>query len=278
MKNTRWFARTWMGMVYGFLYLPVVILIVFSFNKGRSAKWQGFSTKAYEDLVSNSVILDSLLLSLRIAVTTAIFSVIIGTLIAYVLTRYKRFNGRTLFSGMANTPLVMPEVVLGVALLMVFSRLLQFGGEPLIPMGYWTVVLGHSLLGAAYAAVVIKARFSEIPSSFEEAALDLGAKPLSAFFLVTLPLIAQSLVAAFLLVFTISFDDVVISEFLKGSTKPLPSVIFENARFGAKPVVNALGATIVFVVSAVLISGSVWMQKREKKRQAEIAAAFRDAT
>ena len=269
----RWFSRAWMIMVYAFLYLPIFVLIAFSFNKGRPTHWNGFSTDSYAALAKTPEILDGLIVSLKIAVISAILSVIIGTLIAFVLQRYRRFTGKTLFSGMANTPLVMPEVVLGLSLLLVFKSLFKMEG------GYLMIILGHTLLGAAYASVVIKARFSELPLAYEEAALDLGAKPLNAFFLVTLPLIAQSLISAGLLVFTISFDDVVVSQFLNGpGVKPLPNVILDNARQGAKPVLNALGAVIVFVVSAVLIAGSIWMQKREKKRNAEIAAAYRDAT
>lgn len=272
-EQHRWFARSWMVMVYAFLYLPIFVLIAFSFNKGRPTHWNGFSTESYAALVKTPEILDGLIVSLKIAVISAILSVIIGTLIAFVLQRYRRFTGKTLFSGMANTPLVMPEVVLGLSLLLVFKSLFKMEG------GYLMIILGHTLLGAAYASVVIKARFSELPMAYEEAALDLGAKPLNAFFLVTLPLIAQSLISAGLLVFTISFDDVVVSQFLNGpGVKPLPYVILDNARQGAKPVLNALGAVIVFVVSSVLIAGSIWMQKREKKRNAEIAAAYRDAT
>ena len=272
-QQHRWFARSWMAMVYAFLYLPIFVLIAFSFNKGRPTKWNGFSTESYAALAKTPEILDGLIVSLKIALISAVLSVIIGTLIAFVLQRYRRFKGKTLFSGMASTPLVMPEVVLGLSLLLVFKSLFKMEG------GYLMIILGHTLLGAAYASVVIKARFSELPIAYEEAALDLGAKPLSAFFLVTLPLIAQSLISAGLLVFTISFDDVVISQFLNGpGVKPLPNVILDNARQGAKPVLNALGAVIVFVVSAVLIAGSIWMQKREKKRNAEIAAAYRDAT
>ena len=269
----RWFSRAWMIMVYAFLYLPIFVLIAFSFNKGRPTHWNGFSTESYAALAKTPEILDGLIVSLKIAVISAILSVIIGTLIAFVLQRYHRFTGKTLFSGMATTQLVMPEVVLGLSLLLVFKSLFKMEG------GYLMIILGHTLLGAAYASVVIKARFSELPLAYEEAALDLGAKPLNAFFLVTLPLIAQSLISAGLLVFTISFDDVVVSQFLNGpGVKPLPNVILDNARQGAKPVLNALGAVIVFVVSAVLIAGSIWMQKREKKRNAEIAAAYRDAT
>ncbi len=272
-EQHRWFARSWMVMVYAFLYLPIFVLIAFSFNKGRPTHWNGFSTESYAALAKTPEILDGLIVSLKIAVISAILSVIIGTLIAFVLQRYRRFTGKTLFSGMANTPLVMPEVVLGLSLLLVFKSLFKMEG------GYLMIILGHTLLGAAYASVVIKARFSELPMAYEEAALDLGAKPLNAFFLVTLPLIAQSLISAGLLVFTISFDDVVVSQFLNGpGVKPLPNVILDNARQGAKPVLNALGAVIVFVVSSVLIAGSIWMQKREKKRNAEIAAAYRDAT
>ncbi|MGL4767445.1 MAG: ABC transporter permease [Formosimonas sp.] len=273
MTPSKWFPRTWMTLVYAFLYAPILIMVVFSFNKGRPTQWRGFSLENYELLFKTPEIGSSLWVSLKIAVTVACFSVVIGTLIAFVLNRYRKFTGKTLFSGMASTPLVMPEVVLGLALLLVFKQLFKLDG------GYLTIILGHTLLGAAYATVVIRARFSEIPPAYEEAALDLGAKPLAAFFLVVLPLIAQSLMSAWLLVFTISFDDVVISQFLSGpGVKPLPNVILDNARQGAKPILNALGAMIVFIVSAVLIAGSIWMQKREKRMAQEIAAAYRDAT
>lgn len=268
----RWFSLSWMSLVYAFLYLPIFILIIFSFNSGRSSVWQGFSLQGYQALTSDNKMLDGLLVSLKIALTSASISVVIGTMIAFVLVRYTKFKGRTLFSGMANTPLVMPEVVLGLSLLLVFKGWLGVKG------GYFTIITGHVLLGAAYAAVVVTARMKEVPKAYEEAALDLGAKPLTTFFLVTLPLIAQSLVSAWLLVFTISFDDVVISQFLSGpGVKPLPTVIFENARFGAKPVVNAVGTMIVLVVSTLLIAGSIWLQKREKRIAREMAAAYRDA-
>lgn len=273
MKPSNWFPRTWMTLVYAFLYTPILIMIVFSFNKGRPTQWRGFSLENYELLFKTPEIAGSLWVSLKIAIIAACLSVIIGTLIAFVLNRYRKFPGKTLFAGMSSTPLVMPEVVLGLALLLVFKQLFHIEG------GYLTIILGHTLLGAAYACVVIRARFSEIPPAYEEAALDLGAKPLAAFFLVVLPLIAQSLMSAWLLVFTISFDDVVISQFLSGpGVKPLPNVILDNARQGAKPILNALGAMIVFVVSAALIAGSIWMQKREKRMQREIAAAYRDAS
>lgn len=272
MNARNWFPRSWMTLVYGFLYLPIFILVLFSFNKGRPTKWNGFSVESYTALFKTPEVLDGLFVSLRISITVAILSVILGTLIAYVLQRYKRFPGKTLFSGMASTPLVMPEVVLGLSLLLVFKSLFKLEG------GYLMIILGHTLLGAAYASVVIKARFSELSLSYEEAALDLGATPFTAFRLVTLPMISQSLISAALLVFTISFDDVVVSQFLSGpGVKPLPNVILDNARQGAKPLLNALGAIIVFVVSALLIAGSLWMQKQEKKRNAEIAAAYRDA-
>ncbi|MCE1175547.1 MAG: ABC transporter permease [Burkholderiales bacterium] len=274
MKNFKWFARSWMSLVYLFLYLPIIVLVIFSFNEGRPTRWNGFTLNNYADLFQNQQVIDGLFASLRVAAITAILSVVIGTLIAFVLIRYRGFVGKTLFSGMANTPLVMPEVVLGLSLLIVFKDLFHVEG-----VAYWTIVLGHTLLGAAYASVVIKARLSELSLTYEEAALDLGARPLQVFFLVTLPMIAQSLMSAALLVFTISFDDVVIAEFLKGpGVQTLPNVIMNYSRQGTKPVVVALGAMIVFVVSFVLISGSIWMQKREKRRQAEIAAAFRDAT
>ena len=274
MKNYKWFSKLWMAAVYFFLYMPIFVLVIFSFNKGRPTRWNGFTLENYVDLFQNDKVIDGLLASLRVASITAILSVIIGTLIAFVLVRYRGFVGKTLFSGMANTPLVMPEVVLGLSLLIVFKEVFKVEGG-----AYWTIIMGHTLLGAAYASVVIKARLSELSNTYEEAALDLGAKPFQVFYLVTLPMIAQSLISAALLVFTISFDDVVIAEFLKGpGVETLPNVIMNYSRQGTKPVVVALGATIVFVVSTLLISGSIWMQKREKKRQAEIAAAFRDAT
>lgn len=272
MSQNHWFSRMWMLLVYAFLYIPILIMVVFSFNKGRPTQWRGFSMENYELLFKTPEIASGLWVSLKIALCVASLSVVLGTFIAFVLQRYKAFPGKTLFSGMSGTPLVMPEVVLGLALLLVFKSWFDLKG------GYLTIILGHTLLGTAYACVVIKARFSEIPASYEEAALDLGAKPLTAFIFVTLPLVAQSLMSAWLLVFTISFDDVVIAQFLSGpGVKPLSNVILDNARQGAKPVLNALGAMIVFIVSVFLIIGSYYIQKREKRIVNEAELAYKNA-
>ena len=236
----RWFGRGWLSLGYLFLYLPIVALVVYSFNDSPLPNvWRGFTLKWYVQLAGDTELLAGLWLSLKIALLTACGSVVLGTLAAFALVKYRRFGGRTLFSGMVNAPLVMPEVVVGLSLLLMLVSVQRAIGYP--ERGLVTIWIGHLLLGMAYATVVVQARLQELNPQLEEAALDLGARPAQVFWLVTLPMIAQSMASAWLLTFTISLDDVVLSAFLSGpGSTTMPLVIFSRARLGLNPSVNAV--------------------------------------
>ena len=277
----RWFGRGWLSLGYLFLYVPIVALVVYSFNDSPIPNvWRGFTLKWYAALGSDEELIAGLVLSLKIAFLTACGSVVLGTLAAFTLTKYRRFTGRTLFSGMVNAPLVMPEVVVGLSLLLMLvsvQRATQtaFGwGFP--ERGLATIWLGHLLLGMAYATVVIQARLSELNPQLEEAAMDLGARPQQVFWLVTLPMVAQSLVSAWLLTFTISLDDVVLSAFLSGpGSTTMPLVIFSRARLGLNPSVNAVATLMVAVVAVGVLLASYAIARAERQRTRDLAAAQR---
>jgi putrescine transport system permease protein len=274
----RWFGRGWLAAGFAFLYLPIVALVLYSFNDSPLPNvWRGFTLKWYVALAGDSEMLSGLWLSLKIAFFTACGSVVLGTLAAFTLVKYKRFTGRTLFSGMVSAPLVMPEVVVGLSLLLMLVSVQRAIGFP--ERGMLTIWFGHLLLGMAYATVVIQARLSDMNPQLEEAALDLGARPHQVFWLVTLPLIAQSLASAWLLTFTISLDDVVLSAFLSGpGSTTMPLVIFSRARLGLNPSVNAVATIIVAVVAIGVVAASYLIARAERRRQQEMAAAFRATT
>jgi putrescine transport system permease protein len=271
------FGLTWLIAVYLFLYLPILTLIVFSFNDSPlNSQWGGFTFKWYAAIVNDREIREGLWLSLKIAFFTASASVILGTLAAFAMVRYTKFRGRTLFSGMVNAPLVMPEVIIGLSLLLMLVSVQRAFGFP--ERGMLTIWLGHTLLGLAYATVVIQSRLMEMDKSLEEAAMDLGARPHQVFRLVTLPLISQSMISAWLLTFTISLDDVVLSAFLSGpGSTTLPIVIFSRAKLGLSPTINAVATVMIAIVAIGVIFGSLWLAKQEKRRAAEQAAAYREA-
>ena len=278
MKTSRvnlWFGRGWLGAVYLFLFVPIVALVVFSFNDSPLPNvWRGFTLKWYAALAQDEEMLTGLWLSLKIAFMTACGSVVLGTMAAFALVKYKRFTGRTLFSGMVNAPLVMPEVVVGLSLLLMLVSVQRALGFP--ERGLMTIWLGHLLLGMAYATVVVQSRLQDLNPQLEEAALDLGARPHQVFWLVTLPMIAQSLVSAWLLTFTISLDDVVLSAFLSGpGSTTMPLVIFSRARLGLNPSVNAVATVIVVVVGVGVVLASYFIARQERRRQQEVAAARR---
>ncbi len=278
MKASRfntWFGRGWLGAVYVFLFVPIVALVVFSFNDSPIPNvWRGFTLKWYAALAQDEEMLSGLWLSLQIAFMTACGSVVLGTLAAFALVKYKRFTGRTLFSGMVNAPLVMPEVVVGLSLLLMLVSVQRALGFP--ERGLMTIWLGHLLLGMAYATVVVQARLQDLNPQLEEAAMDLGARPQQVFWLVTLPMIAQSLVSAWLLTFTISLDDVVLSAFLSGpGSTTMPLVIFSRARLGLNPSVNAVATLIIVVVGVGVVLASYFIARQERRRQQDMAAAAR---
>ena len=272
---TRNFGRFWLVVTFLFLYLPLLFMIVFSFNSTRQdAVFTGFSLRWYEALTRDSKIVEGFWLSLQVATAAGLASAVLATFAAFVLVRYRRFPGRTLFSGMVNAPLVMPEVVIGLSLLLLMVGIQNAFGWP--QRGMLTIVLGHTLLGMAYGMVVIQSRLLEMNRSLEEAAMDLGAKPFQVFFLVTMPNIFQAILAAFLLAFTLSFDDVVISEFLSGpGVNTLPQVIFGYARRGINPTIYAAATLLIVSVTGVVIAYSVWVARQTRKREREIAAATR---
>jgi putrescine transport system permease protein len=271
----RWFGRGWLGAGFVFLYLPIVALVLYSFNDSPIPNaWRGFTLKWYTALASDNEMLAGLWLSLKIAFLTACGSVVLGTLAAFTLVKYKRFAGRTLFSGMVNAPLVMPEVVVGLSLLLMLVSVQRAIGFP--ERGQMTIWIGHMLLGMAYATVVIQARLQDLNPQLEEAAMDLGARPHQVFYLVTLPMITQSLLSAWLLTFTLSLDDVVLSAFLSGpGATTMPLVIFSRARLGLNPSVNAVATIIVVIVAIGVLVASYLIARAERQRTLEMAAANR---
>lgn len=271
----RGLSKAWLGAGYLFLYLPIIALVLYSFNDSPIPNvWAGFTLKWYAKLAGDSEMLSGLWLSLKIAFLTACGSVVLGTLAAFALVRYTRFTGRTLFSGMVNAPLVMPEVIVGLSLLLMLVSMQRAIGFP--ERGMTTIWLGHLLLGMAYATVVVQSRLRELNPQLEEAAMDLGARPRQVFLLVTLPMIAQSLVSAWLLTFTISLDDVVLSAFLSGpGSTTMPLVIFSRARLGLNPSVNAVATVIIVIVAVATILTSYLIVRAERERQRAMAQAAR---
>ena len=271
----RHFGKLWMVLTFLFLYLPLVFMVVFSFNSTRQdAQFTGFSLRWYEALTRDTKIVEGFWLSVKVAASAGLASSVLATFAAFVLVRYRRFFGRTVFSGMVNAPLVMPEVVIGLSLLLLMVGVQNLFGWP--ERGMLTIVLGHTLLGMAYGMVVVQSRLLEMDHAIEEAAMDLGARPIQVFFLVTLPNILQAVLAAFLLAFTLSFDDVVISEFLSGpGVNTLPQVIFGYARRGINPTIYAAASLLIASVTLVVVSYSVWVARRTRRREREMASAVR---
>jgi putrescine transport system permease protein len=264
----------WLLAIYLFLYIPIFTLVIYSFNDSKLASlWGGFTLKWYGEIVRDREIMEGLWLSLKIAFFTACMSVALGTLAAFAMVRYTRFSGRTLFSGMINAPLVMPEVIVGLSLLLMMVSVQRALGFP--ERGMLTIWIGHSLLGMAYAAVVVQSRLLDMDRRLEEAAMDLGAKPHQVFYLVTLPIIAPALVSAWLLTFTISLDDVVLSAMLSGpGSTTLPIVIFSRAKLGLSPTINAVASVMIFIIAVGVVAGSIWLARAEKRRIKEQAAAY----
>jgi putrescine transport system permease protein len=265
----------WLAAGFVFLYLPIVALVLYSFNASPlPTTWGGFTLDWYRKLARDEEVLGGLWLSLKIAFFTACGSVVLGTMAAFALVKYRRFTGRTAFSGMVNAPLVMPEVIVGLSLLLMLVSVQRALGFP--ERGAMTIWLGHLLLGMAYATVVVQARLRDLNPQLEEAAMDLGARPWQVFYLVTLPMISQSLMSAWLLTFTISLDDVVLSAFLSGpGSTTLPLVIFSRARLGLDSSINAVATVIVAVVTIGVLASSYLIARQERQRLLDMAAAQR---
>src|SRR5689334_11136302 len=260
----RWtrFNITSVVLGFAFLYLPIVLLVIFSFNESKLVTvWGGFSTKWYVSLLSNQALLDAAWVTVRVGLLSATFATILGTMAAITLVRFTRFRGRILFSGLVYAPLVMPEVITGLSLLLFFVAI----G---LDRGFWTVTLAHTTVTLCFVTVVVQARLATLDRSLEEAAMDLGAPPLRTFLSVTLPLIAPSIVAGFLLAFTLSLDDLVIASFNTGpGATTLPIRIYSQVRLGLSPEVNAASSILIGIV-ALGVTGATLLGKRAALRAA----------
>lgn len=258
--------RTFVLLIgFGFLYVPIICLVVYSFNESTLVTvWGGFSFKWYRSLLDDSALLSAAWLSLRIAALTATAAVIIGTWAGYVVARMGRFRGFSLYIAMVSAPLVVPEVVLGISMLLLFVEMGNVFGWPQ-GRGAFTIWAGHVMFCVAYVVVIVQSRVRELDRSLEEAAMDLGATPLRVFFSITLPLIAPALLAAWLLAFTLSLDDVVIAAFLSGpGSTTLPLEVFSRVRLGLKPEVNALATILIGLVAVGMLIARLVQRRIER--------------
>lgn len=260
-----------------FIYLPMLILVIYSFNASKLVTvWGGWSVKWYVGLLDNSQLMGSVMRSLEIACYTAIAAVALGTLAAFVLTRVTRFKGRTLFGGLVTAPLVMPEVITGLSLLLLFVAMAQMIGWPQ-ERGIVTIWIAHITFCAAYVAVVVSARLRELDLSIEEAAMDLGAKPWKVFFLITIPMIAPSLAAGGMMSFALSLDDLVLASFVSGpGSTTLPMEVFSAVRLGVKPEINAVASLILLSVSLVTFLVWYFSRQAEERRRKAIQQAIEE--
>jgi putrescine transport system permease protein len=274
-KGLSWFVLTLLILGYLFLYGPILSLIVYSFNVSKLVTvWGGFSTKWYGVLVNDAAILRAVRLSFLIAAVSATLAAILGTMAGYVLARFRRFKGRLLFTGMVSAPLVMPEVITGLSMLLLFVSMEQVFGWP-AGRGKTTIIIAHTTFCLTYVAVILQARLSQLDQSLEEAAQDLGCRPLKTFFVITLPIIAPAIVSGWLLAFTLSLDDVVISSFTTGpGATTLPMEVFSRVRLGLNPEINALATIIIGVVATGILIASIVMNRQEKRRQRDIQMAI----
>jgi putrescine transport system permease protein len=255
------------------LYIPIVVLIGYSFNASELVNvWGGFSTAWYSELLHNRQILKAAALSLEVGVVASTGAVLLGTLAAIALTRYRAFRGRLLLTGMVNAPLVMPEVITGITQLLLFVSMLQFLGWP--HRGFTTIVIAHVAFCTAYVTITVRSRLGGADRSLEEAAMDLGSGPVRAFCEITLPIIAPALAAGWLLSFTLSLDDLVISSFVSGpGASTLPMVIYSKVKLGLSPDINALASIIIFFVGACVLFAGYIMRRAERRRLLEIQMA-----
>ncbi|MCF5720449.1 ABC transporter permease subunit [Pseudomonas syringae] len=261
-----------------FIYLPMLILVIYSFNESKLVTvWGGWSIKWYVGLLDNTQLMGSVARSLEIACYTAVAAVALGTLAAFVLTRISQFKGRTLFGGLVTAPLVMPEVITGLSLLLLFVAMAQMIGWPQ-ERGIVTIWIAHTTFCAAYVAVVVSARLRELDLSIEEAAMDLGARPWKVFFLITIPMIAPSLAAGGMMSFALSLDDLVLASFVSGpGSTTLPMEVFSAVRLGVKPEINAVASLILLAVSLVTFLVWFFSRRAEEHRKKAIQQAIEEA-
>lgn len=269
------FLITWLCFGFAFFYIPIISMIVFSFNRSRLATvWGGFSTQWYGKLLQNDQVINAALLSLRIAVVSATFATILGTMAGLALARFKLFRGRTLFSGLVSAPLIMPEVITGVSLLLMFVFMAQTIGWP-SQRGFTTITLAHITFSLTYVTTVVQSRLASMDRSVEEAAMDLGSKPWQVLVDVTLPIIAPAILSGWLLSFTLSLDDVVITNFTTGpGATTLPLLVWSKVKLGVTPDINALATLIVVVVGTGVALAGVLMHRAEKQRERDIQMAI----
>ena len=261
-----------------FIYLPMVILVIYSFNASRLVTvWGGWSLKWYVGLLDNTQLMGAVMRSLEIALYTAIAAVALGTMAAFVLTRIPVFRGRTLFGGLVTAPLVMPEVITGLSLLLLFVAMAQLIGWP-AQRGIATIWIAHTTFCSSYVAIVVMARLRELDLSIEEAAMDLGARPWKVFFVITMPMIAPSLAAGGMLSFALSLDDLVLASFVSGpGSTTLPMEIFSAVRLGVKPEINAVASLILLAVSLATFLAWYMTRRAEKRRLRAIQQAVADS-
>jgi putrescine transport system permease protein len=274
-KPSHAFRSSMLFIGFFFLYAPILSLIVYSFNASQLVTvWAGFSFRWYIELFQDQEMIDAALMSLRIAFYTACAAVVLGTMASLVMTRFRSFRGKTLFSGLITAPLVMPEVILGISILMMIVTMGDMIGMP-IQRGVATVWIAHVTFTVSFVTVVISSRMTELDRSLEEAAMDLGANRVKVFFLITLPIIAPSLVAGFLLAFTLSLDDVVLASFVNGpGSTTLPQVVLSSMRRGLSPKINALASILVTIVAVGAFIGWWFTARAEKRRQRDIQLAL----
>ncbi|MFT5074001.1 MAG: putrescine transport system permease protein [Oceanospirillaceae bacterium] len=268
MKGPSTFLISAMCFGFAFLYLPILVLVTYSFNSSALATvWGGFSTRWYSALLDNQQIIDAALLSLEIAAISATFATILGTLAGLALTRMRRFKGRFVFTGLIAAPLVMPEVITGLSLLLLFVSLQELIGWP-STRGAGTITIAHITFSMAYVAVIVQAQLASMDESLEEAAMDLGGRPMQVAFDITLPLIAPSMISGWLLAFTLSLDDLVIASFTSGAgASTLPMVIFSKIKLGVTPDINALASIIIGTVTVGIVIAS-WIILRNDENRA----------
>ena len=277
MKRRSTFLMIVLGFGFAFFYIPILSMIVYSFNASRLATvWGGFSTKWYVSLLSNDKVIDALFLSLKIAVISATVATILGTMAGIALARFTRFRGRVLFSGLVTAPLIMPEVITGISSLIFFIMMADWVGWP-GARGFSTITLAHITFSMVFVTTIVNARMIQSDRAIEEAAMDLGSRPWQVLFDITLPVISPAIVSGWLLAFTISLDDVVISSFVTGpGNTTLPLLIWSKVKLGVTPDINALATLMVLTVGAGVVAAGVIMTRAERRRLADERMAFRN--
>lgn len=271
------FLITMLAFGFAFFYIPILSMIVYSFNESRLATvWGGFSTKWYESLFSNRQMMAALMLSLKIAVISATVATILGTMAGIAIVRFRKFKGRVLFSGLVTAPLIMPEVITGISSLMFFILMAEWVGWP-GQRGFTTITLAHITFSMVFVTTVVQARLSQADQAIEEAAMDLGSRPWQVLFDVTLPVIFPAILSGWLLAFTISLDDVVITAFTTGpGATTLPLLIWSKVKLGVTPDINALATLMVLTVGLGVVLAGILMSRADKRRNADARMAYRD--